>query len=326
MLAMKKYVIITSIFPPTMAVKKFSQNTDWQLVVVADKKTPINWKLDNTQFISVAKQQKSNDPFIKAIPWNNYGRKMIGYLEAINGGADIIADTDDDNIPYDNWGRNINFTGSFHTASNLPYYNVYRYFSDKEIWPRGFPLRQIKSRKRPDLSIKNRKVGIWQFLANGDPDVDAIYRLTCNQPVYFTKKPSVVLEQNTICPFNSQNTFTIKQFFPLLYMPAYVTIRFTDILRGLVAQPILWAAGYRLGFQTASVLQKRNTHDYLRDFLHEIPMYEHTEKVVEIGKSNAKKEKSVTQNLYAIYNELIKQKIVPQKELPLLLKWLKHFS
>ena len=103
------------------------------------------------------------------------------------------------------------------------------------------------------------KIGIWQGLADLDPDVDAIYRLTSNKEVTFDKGDPIVLGKETWCPFNSQNTlFASPQFFPLLYLPAFVTFRFTDILRGYVAQPILQAAGYRLGFTEATVYQDRN--------------------------------------------------------------------
>ena len=58
----------------------------------------------------------------------------------------------------------------------------------------------------------------------------------------------MVLGTGTMSPFNTQNTLIRKELFALLYLPTYVTFRFTDILRGLVAQPIMWAAGYALGF------------------------------------------------------------------------------
>ena len=70
--------------------------------------------------------------------------------------------------------------------------------------------------------------------------------------------------------------------FALLYLPAHVTFRFTDILRGLVAQPILWAAGYQLGFTRATVVQERNPHELLEDFESESPGYLRVEKIVDI--------------------------------------------
>ena len=42
---LKKYIVCTSINKPTLAVKKFDQMKDWNLVIVGDKKTPKNYKL-----------------------------------------------------------------------------------------------------------------------------------------------------------------------------------------------------------------------------------------------------------------------------------------
>ena len=39
---LKKFIVITSIFPPTEAVTAFSGLKDYQLVVVGDKKTPVD--------------------------------------------------------------------------------------------------------------------------------------------------------------------------------------------------------------------------------------------------------------------------------------------
>ena len=39
---MKKYIVTTTIQSPTKATIKYSEMSDWQLVVVGDKKTPEN--------------------------------------------------------------------------------------------------------------------------------------------------------------------------------------------------------------------------------------------------------------------------------------------
>ena len=45
------YIVITSIFEPTKAVKKFAQLKDYQLVVVGDKKSPENWESENVVYL-----------------------------------------------------------------------------------------------------------------------------------------------------------------------------------------------------------------------------------------------------------------------------------
>src|SRR4051812_48572968 len=100
---MKTFIVITSIYNPTEAVKKFSALPNHHLVVVGDRKTPQDWKQENCTFLDLAAQARLSADFSNAIPLNHYGRKMLGYVYAINHGADVIIDTDDDNIPYEDW-------------------------------------------------------------------------------------------------------------------------------------------------------------------------------------------------------------------------------
>ena len=100
---MRKFIVITSIFEPTEAVIEFSRQKDYQLVVVGDKKSPSNWHCDNVVFLSIEQQESIGFKLNRHLPYNHYCRKMFGYLYAFSNGADIIIDTDDDNIPKLNW-------------------------------------------------------------------------------------------------------------------------------------------------------------------------------------------------------------------------------
>jgi len=113
-----------------------------------------------------------------------------------------------------------------------------------------------------------------------------------------------------------------KELFPLLYLPCYVTFRFTDILRSLVSQPIMWLYDYHLGFTNATVIQKRNPHDYLKDFVSEIPAYKHTEEVVHLVSKVVSPSETIESNLYNAYVALEKKNIVNEKELQTLEAWL----
>lgn len=323
---MKKFIVITSIFNPTEAISAFAKLKDYQLIVVGDKKSPSDWQHENVIYLDTNKQVELNSSLANAIPFNHYGRKMMGYAYAIQQGADLIIDTDDDNIPYGDWGFP-NFEGTYlQSEKDLGWVNIYHYFTDQHIWPRGLPLRNIRDR-REKLKMEGKSdtnVGIWQGLADEDPDVDAIYRLTSDTPCTFKKKDPVVLGVGTACPFNSQNTAIRKELFPLLFLPSFVTFRFTDILRGIIAQPILWQHGYRLGFTSATVVQKRNVHDYFRDFESEVPMYLHTEKSFD-AVLNAVGSGSVKDNLYSAYEALRKINIVEDREMTVLQEWLKVF-
>lgn len=320
---MDKFIVITSIFPPTEAIEKFAALKGWKVIVVGDKKTSTHWSYPGVTYLSPEGHEGVSHKFSDLLPWNSYTRKNIGYLYAISQGARIIYESDDDNIPLDNWVSEPEFSTDAELLSDAAFVNIYSYFTDKKVWPRGLPLRCILNAETPKVSAaKKLKVGVWQFLADEDPDVDAIYRLTINTPIYFKWRAPLVLNEGACCPFNSQNTYFRKEVFPLLYLPSTVTFRFTDILRGLVAQPILWAAGYHLGFAGATVVQKRNPHDYLRDFESEIPCYLSAEKVVQIAKEAVLPENSIPNNLLSVYRALSDEGIAAEEELEILSCWL----
>ena len=321
---MNKAIVITSIFKPTEAVEKFSKLTDFQLIVVGDRKTPADWACENVVYLSVEKQSELGGRLDKTLPYNHYCRKMLGYLYAIQQGAEFMVDTDDDNIPHADWAFPA-FEANFDTIpTNKGFVNIYELYTEKHIWPRGLPLNLIKSKfgLNDMLQTTTAKIGVWQGLADEDPDVDAIYRLTDDTPCYFDKRNPVALGKGTITPFNSQNTMFRKELFPLMYLPAHVTFRFTDILRGIVAQPIMWLYDYQLGFTNATVVQKRNPHDYFKDFVSEIPMYQHIEKSVEVVSGAITASQSVSNNLFNAYKALHDCQIVDSKELDVLEAWL----
>ena len=324
---MDKFIVVTTINKPSKAINAFAKFSDWQLVVVGDRKTPVNWSCTNAIYLSPDQQINSGLKIVLTLPWNHYARKMVGYLEAIRRGASLIVDTDDDNIPYPEW-----YIAPFHGIFDLSppgrgFVNIYQQFTDQHIWPRGFPLDRIldSTGKIPEKEWQQQEVqvGIWQGLANGDPDVDAVYRLTNGKSCIFNKRVPIVLDEGTLCPFNSQNTAFRSELFLLLYLPAYVNFRFTDILRGLVAQPILWATGYRLGFLEATVFQERNPHNYIRDFESEIPCYLHPYEVIDTVTGAVKSGMSVADNLITAYEQLRRIDIVTDDELKLLSAWIR---
>jgi len=326
---MKKFIVITTINYPTEAVKLISNLPDNKLIVVGDMKTPGDWYCENSIFIPVENKFISRYSINKALPYNHYCRKMLGYLYAMDEGAEAIIDTDDDNIPKHRNGFPA-LEGIYDCVmENKGFINVYKYFTDQFIWPRGLPLRLINDKNFFDnnsIIKKYVKIGIWQGLADEDPDVDAIYRLIFDKPCFFKERNPLVLLKHTISPFNSQNTMFRRELFPLLYLPTTVTFRFTDILRSLVAQPIMWLYGYNLGFVSATVVQKRNPHDYHLDFISEIPMYIYTEKVIEIVKDFISGNKSIIDNLYNVYLELKNKGIVKSEEMHTLECWIKDID
>ena len=327
---MNQAVVITSIFSPGEAIRRFAALPDWSLVVVADRKTPPDWQHPGARFISVAQQRQLPFKIIDVLPWNHYARKMIGYLWAVREGAALIAESDDDNLPLEDWTFP-DLEGEFpQVPPDRDFINIYSLFSDQVIWPRGLPLGRILDPAAhltwAVLEEEHCRVGVWQALADDDPDVDAIYRLTANTPCRFERRPPVVLGAGSLSPFNSQNTVFRKELLPLMYLPAYVNFRVTDILRSYVAQPVMWAAGYRLGFTGPTVRQARNAHDFMDDFRSELPLFLEAEAMMAAIADAVRAGEGISDNLYRVYARLVERGFVGAEEMALVEAWLEDVT
>ena len=85
-----KWIVITSINPPTSQVQKICNVKGWNKVVVGDKKSPNDWESAGCFFLSVQDQMELKYRSHDIIPYARYERKMLGYLLAIELGARTI--------------------------------------------------------------------------------------------------------------------------------------------------------------------------------------------------------------------------------------------
>lgn len=276
---MSQFIVITTVQSKTPAVALFERLPDWELILVGDRKSAPIEQTGRLTFLSLEVQLGLGLNTGAASPCNHYARKNVGYLHAMREGARVIYDTDDDNFPDPGLRAPPAFRCDREAGGAAKFVNIYRHFSDEHVWPRGFPLDEIRKADRPAVTPARRNVGVWQGLVNEDPDVDAVWRLVMNKRIVFNPGDPVCIEAGTYCPFNSQNTFWCREVFPLLYLPTTVRFRFTDILRSYVAQRLMWENGRHVGFMTSSVYQERNPHDYLDDFKDEIDCYLHVKPI-----------------------------------------------
>lgn len=315
--------VITTINHPTKAIEEISKRS--RTLVVGDMKTPENWNYKNVDYISTEQQQQTDFSIRHYLEWNHYSRKNIGYLLAIKNGTDLIYDTDDDNIPNDRWHmRNISATCSVYQKEGWA--NVYSVLADYTTsWPRGFSLKHVCNNEPPTITEKDKTITspIQQGLYDGEPDVDAIYRLTVSDPVKFIENESVSLSPGSWCPFNSQSTWWFKEAFPLLYLPVNASFRMTDIWRSFVAQRCLWEMGYGVVFHSpAEVYQERNPHDLIKDLEQEVPGYLNNHRIAEIL-TDLKLKGDVFENLYRCYEAICDAGILPQMEMRAVNAWIK---
>lgn len=323
---MNKYIVITTINPPRDEIYAFSKFSDWQLICIGDRKTPKNWKVDKVIYLNPTDQNKEFTDFSKIIPWNIYGRKNIGYLYAIKNNAHVIADTDDDVFPYDTYAPDINKRKKIVELSGAKYINIYKYFTKLPCWPRGFPLEYINKKIVIKEKIKKIYAPIQNSVIDKDSDFDAIYRLISNKQVTFKKEGEFALAKGTFCPVNSQNTFFYPEVFPLLYIPFFVNPRVEDILRGYVAQRILWEINANLVFMyPTAYTNNRNEHNFSNDFKSEIPLYVDTIRLTQLLESLTLSS-DICRSLIKVYDALAKNGFVKKGETTLVKAWIKEIE
>ncbi len=323
-------IVVTSIFEPSTGVQKIAHECDQRgihFIVVGDAPSPEGFDVPACDFYSLQVQQASEFQFPRLCPPRRYSRKNFGYLIAAHRGVEKIVETDDDNLPYAAFWEVRDRSLTIPQVTEAGWVNVYQYFSDAPVWPRGLPLDQVQ---KPVPALKDQAeqlvdCPIQQGLANDNPDVDAIYRLVLPLPLKFHPgKQSVALGDRTWCPFNSQNTTWWKDAFPLMYLPTYCSFRMTDIWRSFVAQKIAWANGWSILFHEPTMWQERNDHNLMHDFRQEMDGYlrnfELAEALEQVNCLPGVDE--LPKNLTKCYERLVSLDFVEAAELDLLQAWL----
>lgn len=322
--------VLTTIQEPTASVGSLVDalgKINARLIVIGDKKGPVRFQISSADFYSIEDQSKLPYRLAQLLPTGHYSRKNLGYLIAFSRGTACIYETDDDNAPLSSWAVRSELVEAQRIKARS-WFNVYRLFKDELIWPRGFPLDLIRDPEtyRHDADAASERVAapIQQSLSNNSPDVDAVWRLLLDHPIDFGERPSVWVPPHTYCPFNSQATWWRPDAYPLMYLPSFCSFRMTDIWRSFIAQRCLWAFGCGVVFHGADVRQQRNEHNFLRDFEDEVPGYLCNEKIAALLDKCvlAPGRESAGENLRLCYQALIKAKIFPPEEMPLVDAWL----
>ena len=69
--------VVTTINYPTDTLKLLATAADWQVVVVADKKTPEDWALENVIMLSIKQQEALKYTMMDLLPFNHYGYAFL---------------------------------------------------------------------------------------------------------------------------------------------------------------------------------------------------------------------------------------------------------
>lgn len=321
-----KSIVVTTIHPPSQAIKDFSKMKDWNLISVGDLKTPKDWNVTGVEYLSPDDQDKLFPKFSKILNWNRYGRKNIGYLHAIKQKSEIIAEIDDDIAPYKSYPPTISKDKHIPVIFGEKFVNIYQAFGSKDTWPRGFPISMITTNKNIKTNTRTIYSPIQNSLLDQNGDFDAIYRLVSDKNVLYKKSGQYALDKGVYCPFHSGNTFWYPEAYMLLYMPVFVNPHVEDIWRGYIAQRLVWEINGHLTFIYPTVYtNQRNKHDYLKDFEFEQPMFLQTEKLIKILDSLSLP-KDLGKSLIEIYHALVKENIMLPEEIKVVEAWVKEIE
>lgn len=274
---MKKFIVTTTINPITEAITLFDAMSDWSLIVIGDKKTPVGYRLNRGMYLSPYEQEQIAPELSAAIGWNCIQRRNFGLLLAYQLGADVVALIDDDNIPLPHWGHNL-LIGS---TCEVDYYQIDQDCFDPvgatnhaALWHRGFPLQMLSKRTYPPAQPRPITPVIQADFWNGDPDIDAVCRME-HAPECDFDADVFPMASNKIAPFNSQNTFLARSVIRDYFLFPYVG-RMDDIWAAFYVQSL----GHQVVFGAPSVYQQRNEHDLTVDFTKEVIGYENNHRLL----------------------------------------------
>lgn len=284
-----KFIVTTTINEPTEALIKFAGLKDWQLIVVGDTKTPKDAFSDiDCIYLDTQEQEKINKKLSDLIGFSSLERRNFGYIYAYKNEAEIIASVDDDNIPYDNWGKDLNInknTEIDYFDSGQEVFDPLSVTSVSKFWHRGFPIEFLQNKNSNSfVGKKTISPKVQADLWDGDPDVDAICRISYSPEVKIEKFNN--FSTRNFSPFNTQNTFFSADIMKYFMQLPFVG-RMSDIWGSYLLQKI--KPDTEIIYCNPSVYQKRNQHDLSKDLEDEILGYKYTLKFLRNDYSLPKK-------------------------------------
>ncbi len=299
---MNKLIVTTTIHEPTEAIHKYRKMEGWTLIVIGDLKTPHDLYrcLEDVVYLSPDDQEKRYHRLSNLIGWNTIQRRNIGFLIAAEMGADLIATVDDDNIPLNNWGKDIKLNTTVDVTcyeSNQICFDPLFVTGYYDLWHRGFPV-QLLDKRGYSSQQKQETFDIQANFWNGDPDVDAVCRIKYNPNCTFNDN-LFPFATSVFSPFNSQNTILTRRA-----IKDYFVFPQTGRMDDIWASYYMEALGYKVIYDVVTVRQDRNDHDLMKDFVQETNGYYLNLKLLQdlrISPSNI--EKYLTEGSYRAFME-----------------------
>jgi len=225
--------------------------------------------------------------FTQLVPFDSDNRRNIGFLMALESGADFLISIDDDNFCRDEDDffeqhsivcQDIQTFKAVHSPTG--WFNICSMLDMKpsyHVFPRGFPYHKrhqdVALSYTEEQGLVRINVGLWL----SEPDLDAITWLVAPvKAVSFCSEP-LVLGAKTWSPINTQNTalhrdvipsyYFVRMGYPLAGIPID---RYGDIFSGYFSQACARHFGHRIRIGKPLSIHRRNSHNYLRDATNEL--------------------------------------------------------
>ncbi len=221
------------------------------------------------------------------IPYNTDGRRVFGYLRALEDGCETLISIDDDNFP-----TRDDFVGCHQRtgqqwrgpllAEERGFHNICEYLvmePPRPVFPRGFPfqLRVHANQARHASCPAGTVIGVTEGLWLEDPDIDATTWLNGKvKGVDYHGPEAFALDSSTWSPVNTQNTSVVRELIPAFVfvtmawpVPGGRLDRYGDIWGGYFLLALMQGTKYRAAFGRPLVAHRRNPHNYLDDLRYE---------------------------------------------------------
>ena len=270
-----------------------------QVIVIPDKKTPLEVFLRCSElrkrglhvFCPPIEEQERILQRLgfppNLVPYNSDNRRNVGYLMAVEDGADFLISIDDDNY----CPAKEDFFAEHSVVCREPqrydvvesasgWFNLcdlLRLDQTYQVYPRGFPYfalpRESELSIRPQDATVRINAGMWLQ----EPDLDGITWLAAPIRARFFKGKSIVLGESTWSPVNTQNTALHRDVIPSYYfLPMGHSLsglkieRYGDIFSGYFSQACAKHMGHSIRAGSPVADHRRNAHRYLFDATQEL--------------------------------------------------------
>lgn len=298
------HIVLTTIHHPSILknlydnIRKHGHLDEVKVWVVGDRKTPasaatfareMSRKGLETNYFDIPQQDEWGKafPLYNLIPYDTDGRRVFGYLRALEEGCEIMVAMDDDNFPTED-----DFVGRHQkTGQKWPgmlvrepaqFHNICEYLTlepPRLVFPRGFPFQLRGHVNQPEFvsSPKNATIGVTEGLWLDEPDVDATTWLNGKvKGIRYNGPDLFLLDQSTWSPINTQNTSVVRDLIPAFVfvtmacpVPGGVLDRYGDIWGGYFLLALMQDTKYYAAFGRPLVHHHRNPHNYVDDLRYE---------------------------------------------------------